>query len=245
MEDRTIMGMKLMRIFTWTGIVLVTGLILAQGIILRFVPPTSPALSAQQISDLYANNSTRMQIGCLIQIVFWTFYTTWTIPITLFIRKIEIRTYKLPILTFASIVACGGGIITFFVIPMTWAVIAFRAGTISPDIVFVMNDWVWFVWLYAWPPFVLWLVVVAIAIFLDRSAEPIYPRWIAFAALWTGVLMVPAGFIGFFKTGPFAYNGVIGFFVPATAFFGWMLAITYLTFKAINDFERRGESLID
>lgn len=243
MDEASATGMKIMRVFAWSGFVVIAGLVFAQGFVLGFVPPTSPAWSAQQISDLYANNSTRIQIGCVIQIVFWTLFTTWTIPIIILLRRIERRNYKLPLMTYASLVACGGGSAIFIMIPMSWAVIAFRAGTVNPEIMLVLNDWVWFLWLYTWPGFALWVFIIAAAILLDRTADPVYPRWMGFASLWTGILMIPAGAMGFFKTGPFAYNGIIAFWTPVVPYFSWMLTLTCLTIKAINTAERKGQPL--
>ena len=57
-----------------------------------------------------------------------------------------------PILTYASIANIGGGYVFFILIPRTWAAIAFRAETLDPSIIQIMNDWVWFDWLFTWPP---------------------------------------------------------------------------------------------
>ncbi|MCY1554822.1 hypothetical protein D9M68_914260 [compost metagenome] len=45
--------------------------------------------------------------------------------------------------------------------------------------------------------------------------------------------------IGFFKTGPFAYDGIISFWEAVVVFFGWILVMTITTFTAINNEERR------
>jgi hypothetical protein len=39
----------------------------------------------------------------------------------------------------------------------------------------------------------------------------------------------------FFKSGPFAYNGVIPWWIPTVMFFFWALAMTPLTIRAIRD----------
>ena len=41
-------------------------------------------------------------------------------------------------------------------------------------------------------------------------------------------------FIPFFKTGPLAWNGLIGFWVVAVAFFTWAFAMWIFTAKAIG-----------
>jgi hypothetical protein len=51
--------------------------------------------------------------------------------------------------------------------------------------------------------------------------------------------MAPASFMGLFKTGPLAYNGMLAFWLVALDFFIWMVVMSVMTFKAISADERR------
>jgi hypothetical protein len=42
------------------------------------------------------------------------------------------------------------------------------------------------------------------------------------------------GIAVFFKHGPFAWNGIIGFYAPLTVFFVWLVITTYLLLTAIK-----------
>jgi hypothetical protein len=55
-----------------------------------------------------------------------------------------------------------------------------------------------------------------------------------YANLWLMVGLLLGIFIPFFKTGPLAWNGVIGFWVVATAFFVWVFLMWSLTVRAIK-----------
>lgn len=233
---QTEMNTTAMRVFVWSGVVLVGALILAQGLIMGFVPGPSPALSPEALAQIFIERKANILGGALIQIICWSFYATWAIPIIIFMRKME---KGWPIFTYASLVNVGGGWVFFIFIPMTWAVIAFRAETLPPFVIQIMNDWVWFTWLYTWPSFSIWMFIIAAAIFCDHNAKPLYPRWVAFFNVWTGVLIFPAGLIGFFKTGPFAYDGAISFWFAVFVFFGWMVGMTVMTFRAITEQDRR------
>jgi len=139
-----------------------------------------------------------------------------------------------PILTYSSIALVGGGYVFFILIPMTWAVIAFRPETLDPSIIQIMNDWVWFDFLFTWPPFALWMVVIGLAIIKDHNVPTLYPRWVAYLNFWCAILIFPAGLIAFFHTGLFAYNGVGAFWIPFAIFFGWMIVMSVTTFQTIN-----------
>jgi len=198
---------------------------------MHFIPPPSPALSAKELAQKFIDRRDEIRLGCLIQCIFWSFWATWGIGITIFIRKME-RSY--PILTYTSIALVGGGYVFFILIPMTWAVIAFRPETLDPSIIQIMNDWVWFDFLFTWPPFALWMVVIALAIFKDHNVPTLYPRWVAYLNVWCAILIFPAGLIAFFHKGLFAYDGVGAFWIPFAVFFGWMITMSVTTLQAIN-----------
>jgi hypothetical protein len=54
------------------------------------------------------------------------------------------------------------------------------------------------------------------------------PRWVGYTSIWVGVLSLPGVVIPFFKSGPFAWNGIFAFWLPAILF-GMMLTVLTLT----------------
>ena len=75
---------------------------------------------------------------------------------------------------------------------------------------------------------------VGFATLADKSAEPVFPRWSGFVNLWLGTLFLPGGLIVFFKTGPFAWDGFIAFWIPFAAFALWFLVMTPVLLRAIR-----------
>jgi hypothetical protein len=239
MSKKVELDSGLFKAAVWSGIALIVAMVIAQGLLMHFIPPPSPALSAEELAQRFIDRRDEIRLGCLIQCIFWSFWATWGIAITVFIRKME-RSY--PILTYASIALVGGGYVFFILIPMTWAVIAFRPESLDPSIIQIMNDWVWFDFLFTWPPFALWMVVIGLAIIKDHNVPALYPRWVAFLNFWCAILIFPAGLIAFFHEGLFAYDGVGAFWIPFAIFFGWMIAMSVVTFQTVN---RQKKTLAD
>jgi hypothetical protein len=231
MSNKVELDSGLFKAAVWSGIALIVAMVIAQGLLMHFIPPPSPALSAEELAQRFIDRRDLIRLGCLIQCIFWSFWATWGIAITVFIRKME-RGY--PILTYASIALVGGGYVFFILIPMTWAVIAFRPETLDPSIIQIMNDWVWFDFLFTWPPFALWMVIIGLAIIKDHNVPTLYPRWVAYLNFWCAILIFPAGLIAFFRTGLFAYDGVGAFWIPFAIFFGWMIVMSVTTLQTIN-----------
>lgn len=223
----------LMRLAIWTGIALVAMTAIGFGGFLGYINPPSPSLSAADMLARVAANQTSMLIGCALCTFFWSFWVTWAAPLIIFIRRME----RAPLLTYASLANVGGNAAVITCIAVAWTVMAFRAD--NALIVQVFNDFGFFLFLYTWPPFAIWMWIIAIAILRDINPEPVFPRWVAFYNLWAGILMAPASLMGFFKAGPFAYNGLLAFWLVAIDFFLWMVVMSVVMFRAVAREERR------
>jgi hypothetical protein len=70
------------------------------------------------------------------------------------------------------------------------------------------------------------------AILGDRHERPIFPRWTGYVALLVAILSFPACMAVFHKTGPFAWDGVLGFQVPTQAFALLLIAFMVGMFRA-------------
>jgi hypothetical protein len=200
---------------------------------MHMVPPPSPANTPQQTLHWVHDNQTSILIGAALVTFFWSFWVTWAAPIILYIRRME----RVPLLTFASLANVGGGAAVITTIAVAWTVMAFRAE--NPLIVQAFNDLGFFLFLYTWPPFGILMVIFAIAIFRDANPEPTFPRWVAYYNVYAAIGMAPASFMGLFKTGPLAYNGILAFWVVAIDFFVWMVVMSVVVIKAIARDERR------
>src|SRR5205814_8814258 len=65
--------------------------------------------------------------------------------------------------------------------------------------------------------------VIGFAILYDLSAKPVFPRWLGYYNLLTGLSYIPMGLICFFKGGPFASDGLIGWWVPTILVLPWYI----------------------
>ena len=194
----------------------------------HFIPPPSPLTPAGEIAAFYANNLTQIRLGQLVAAMGFNFMFCWGCSIAVWTYRIE---KGFPILTFSQLMGCAGGSALTFMIFLVWSVASFRA--YPPETVQMLNDLGWFLFLWIVPPFSIWFGAMGWAILLDRSAEPIYPRWTAFICIWAAIQMLSTMLIAMFKEGPFAYNGILGFWLPVIAFFIWMIVMTIYTHKAI------------
>jgi hypothetical protein len=56
----------------------------------------------------------------------------------------------------------------------------------------------------------------------------VWPRWAGYLNFWVALGGAGGGLAVFFKTGAFAWNGLIGFYIPVTTFILWIITMTVL-----------------
>lgn len=217
------------RLLLCTGPALVLALVVALIPLAHLIPPPAPSKTPEEVAEFFAAHTTGIRVGCVVMMVFFTFFATWSAVIIGLMRRSEGVT---PVLSYASLACVGAGTVFFTVAPLTWAVAAFRPSDYAPETVRALNDWAWFSILFSWPPFAVFCLLIAIAVWSDRSETPLFPRWVAYYNVWESIFLVPFALIAFFKTGPFAWNGLFGFYLPTGSFCIWMGVMTWVMWRA-------------
>jgi hypothetical protein len=199
-----------------------------------FVPPPGPSHSAAWVGDFFDENRTAIRVGQVGGLIASTLLLPFFAVISLEIARVEQRAPLLAMVQFAGAILL---IVFFAMCSMLWIAATFRPelGDVS---VRMLNDLSWLIFVMVFPAYVLQMLCMAIAGFIDRSPTPTWPRWAAYANLWVGLAGSGGGIAVFFKHGAFAWNGLIGFYVPITVFVGWLVMTTVLLLKSIDRQER-------
>lgn len=195
----------------------------------QYIPPHPPSLAAADVASFYVENANRIRIGNLLAMVFSTLLVPWFAVISIQMARIEGRFPLLAIMQF------GGGLLLmafFYICAMLWIVAAWRP-ELSPDLIRMIHEGSWLMFVMVFPEYTLMMLCIAVAGFMDKSAQPVWPRWMCYFNLWNAFAGMGGGFAVFFKTGPFAWNGLIGFYIPVAMFTIWLFLMAWLMRKAI------------
>ncbi|WAJ43386.1 hypothetical protein OK015_19515 [Mycobacterium sp. Aquia_216] len=68
----------------------------------------------------------------------------------------------------------------------------------------------------------------------DEDPDPIIPRWVGWFNVFFVLDLIPLSIIFFFQTGPFAWNGLFGFYLPFATFWVWFFVMTYTVRRALH-----------
>lgn len=200
---------------TMTGVLYLSGFVIA-----GLLPVPDPSASAVQIAAQFTEHRDRIRLGALLMVIGVGFFAPFGAVLLARTRRMET---DIPIFTYLQLVSFSATLTVGFLSPMCFALAAFRPEQ-DPAITQMLNDAAWFLLLYIWPLFTVWQWSLAAPILLTPKGSATFPRWVGHVSLWCGLLFTPSLLIDHFKTGPFAYNGLLGVYVPAAALAIWSSA---------------------
>ena len=209
----------------YSGPLMIVGFIIGFVIFGGYYLPPGPMLSTVEVAQWYWQDPMAIRLAMVCCCIAMTLMAPYGVALAIYLRGepgsrqwfAGSNLFYLQIIL-AALSSVAGIIPTLF-----WQLAAFRPEAVAPEIVQLLNDLGWYIFLGAWPSFSFWFLALAFAIFAQQketNPRPI-PRWVAFVSLWCAVLFIPAALIAFFKAGPFAWNGLLAFYVPVVIFFIW------------------------
>lgn len=196
-----------------------------------FLHPMSPNMTAQQVSDFYFDPANLSHIRYSMVVFNW--FGVALIPLLCMIAlQIHRMAHRTPVFTYCFVGCIAGGPTLFCIANLFWLIAAFRPER-DPELVLLFNDMAWITFTSQVTFLVAQNIFLAIAIYIDRQAQPIFARWVAHFNLVTAAAMAPAGFAAMYLDGPLAWDGWISFGLKNGAIAVWMVVMTLVTGKAI------------
>ena len=198
----------------WCGVIYLAMLFVGWLVIAGFFPLHQPSAGAEEISAILRNDVNRIRVGMVV--VMWgaAIFLPFAATVADYVSRIEGRNGPLTRIT--TMAGYGNAMLTFYP-PMYWLVAAFRPER-SNELLYLLNDIGWLQFIGGLSLVMPMIVVVGICALYDKSPTPVFPRWCGFACFLGFVLMLPDQLLFFFQSGPFAWNGLIAFWIPVPVF---------------------------
>lgn len=222
------MNTRMQIICAWMGPAFIV-VLLPAWFMMGFLPPVPPMLSIDELVAHYENHRTEIRLGAMLTMQFCMFGVAWTAAIAAQMRRIE--TGPSPVLTYLQLTSGTVGFFVFVFTCFAWGAAAYRPD-MDPQLLKAMNDYAWLSLVMPVMLAFLQSVSIGLVILSDQRKHPIFPRWAAYANFWAGVTFLPGSLATFFKTGPFAWNGIFVFWLPLAMFTAWIFLMAILVTKA-------------
>ncbi|MGA8547729.1 MAG: hypothetical protein WB785_21035 [Mycobacterium sp.] len=226
------MSLRSQKVCIWWSLIMMVIYCIVLRFNLHMLPPPSARWPATRIAQFYVEHSTEVKLGAVVSSWVSCFMVPLTIVVAVQMYRHEAR--KAPVWTILTVV--GGLLMNLnFVLPsICFGVAAFTPDR-AADVTAIMHEF-GVISLVTMDQFYIFMWVAVAVICLAPNSVPHSPfaRWFGYYTIWS-VLMIEAGALAFlFRTGPFAWNGLLAFWSPVIVFFGWIAIATVQLIRAIN-----------
>jgi hypothetical protein len=186
-----------------------------------FLHPMSPTMSAEEVAGFYRDETA----GIRYSMILFNWFGVGLIPVVILLgMQIRRMAHRTPILSY-SLIACAGGPPTLFLIAnMFWLLGSFRPER-APELTQLLNDLAWLTFTILVPYLIAQSLLLALAIYWDRQARPVFKPWVAHFNLLVAAALTPAAFTALAFTGPIAWDGLLSFWVKNIAIAVWIIVM--------------------
>lgn len=206
----------------WCGILSIVALVIGMGPVAQLTPPPSPLISAAEIAAHIRQNAAGIETGMFLVNIAVALSIALAVGVSIEIRRIEAP--GAPVLSYVQLTTGTAASLLLMLPAMIMSVAAFRPES-SPDTLLLLHDLATFCTFLPFSVATMQALVIAVAVFADKSAAPVFPRWFGIYSMLAGLSYVPMGLIGLYKTGTLASNGVLAWWVPTMLVAPWYLML--------------------
>lgn len=191
------------------------------------MPPRSPSSELPDIVTFM--QAPNLLIACLILILVLGLSAVANACYLVQMRRMSIS----PAFRYAFIVGAMVGSIVGCLFPMfCFGLGAFRPGY-SPEIQAMLYDFGYLSFIGSMGCFCLMWGMFSLAILLDRNN--ILPRWLGYYLVWQVATEFFVATVWIAKTGPFAWDGLLAFWVNMVIYVPWQIIVYVCVYKAIKN----------
>jgi hypothetical protein len=203
-----------------------------------YFPPPAAHLTAQEIADFYRHDTNVIRTGLMVASLGFAMWAPLTAAITHHMLRIRPRQNVLAYLQLSA----GSAGFVFLIAPLlVLSAAAFRPER-DPQITQAVHDLGWILFFMPLAPFLVQSVATGLAILFDAAPRPVFPRWVGYLNLLEAFLFIPIVLLTYFKDGPFAYQGLLVFWVPFIIYFVWLGVMALMIWRAALDEAASGGS---
>lgn len=194
----------------------------------RVMPPPRPDVTADQMVHFLHQHAVTIQIGFALLMIIIGFAGVTNGIVVYEIKRMSVSpTFAYAYLGTLAVGALPGALT---------AAISFLTAVFRPDrdpqIVALLYDLTFLSFVGSLGCFSASYLVFAIAVLMDSNE--IFPKWMAYVAVWQIVTELLAAPVFIFKSGPLAWNGSISFWMGTAIFVVWQVCLILLLKVAVE-----------
>ncbi|EID09200.1 hypothetical protein [Mycolicibacterium phlei] len=213
----------------WTGPAVGAVLLVALLAFPGFWPPMSPQLPAEQVAAFYAENTAWIRFSQVTFNLCGIMILPFFMVIVVQMKRMKTQSH---VFAYCYLTAVVSGATIFALSNIFFLVAAFRPDR-SPELVMLLNDLAWIVFIAPVGMVLTQFVLLALAVYFDDGPDPVFPRWVSHYSLATGIAMIPAVGAAVFQTGLLAWDGLLAFWLRNGAFAAFVVVMFFVLRRAV------------
>jgi hypothetical protein len=225
------------RLCAWAGPVFLFVFVVFWGIFGGNIPPIPANHAAQDLANHYRNNANLIRIGMGLAMTFVVLYMVWGLAIAKVIERGIERGTDNNVLSTLALWGAGLTVVPLLIGSAFWLTGSYRPKALDPSILQLFYDMPWLLINLAYAVTTLQMIAMGVAFLRDKREKPLFPRWLSWMGIWVGVSFALELFLPYFKTGPFARQGFVNFWIEFFLWFFWIVFVTVGILKAISRLE--------
>lgn len=239
MDERNEYG--LWRLCLWAGPVFMGVFIVFWGIMGHNIPPWNPDLPAARIAAWFRDDANTIRTGMVVAMSTAPLYCVWGLGIGRLMSRVVGRK---SLLIDLQVWGAGLTVIPVLVSTSFWLTGAFRPDALPDAILQMLYDMAWLLIDLAYFTTSIQLFAVGAAFLRDRRTRPLVPKFLSWYAIWVGFMFIAECLMPFFKTGAFARDGILNFWIEFLIWFVWCPTLTLVLLKAVTRIEQEEAGIV-
>ena len=204
-----------------------------------FTPPLSPELTAEQVAAFYAENTAAIRFSMVTYDLCGIMLIPFFMVIVVQMKRMATQSH---VFAYCFLTAAVSGATIFALANIFFLVAAFRPER-NPELIMLLNDMAWIVFIAPVGMIVGQNLLLGLAVYFDTAQSnntarsnpnPVFPRWVGHFSIATAIAIAPAALAGALRTGPFAWDGLISFWLRNGAYAAFIVVMFFVLRAALH-----------
>jgi hypothetical protein len=223
-------NIKTQLISLWTvpvfGVVYVIAFVAFPG----FLPPMSPNLTADQVAAFYREHTAAVQFSMVTYDLLGVMLIPFFMVIVVQMKRMATQSH---VFAYCYLTAAVSGATIFALANIFYLVAAFRPDR-NPELTMLLNDMAWITFIAPVGMIVGQNLLLGLAVYFDKTANPVFPRWVGHFSIATAIAIAPAALAAVVKTGPLAWDGLVSFWLRNGAYATFLVVMFFVVRAALQ-----------
>ena len=233
---------KYWRLCAACGPVFLVAFLVCWGMLGYNIPPIPADHTPEQMAEFFRTHYNEVRAGMSGAMLFGVLYLPFTLSITKVMEWMNPEQNSM----LSTLQMWGGGLT---VVPLVtssvfWLTAAYRPDVLAPVTLQMLYDMGWLLIDMFYAITTIPMVALGMAGLTDKRAKPLLPKWACWFSIWAGLSFLFELLMPFFKTGLFARQGWLNFWVEFMVWFIYILVAAFYMLKAVPRLQQERAALL-